>query len=293
MISRLHHKIVAIFAPHSPTTIISVSSVLLLLLGWIDIVTGDYSLIIFYLIPVSLPAWFVSRSSGIIFCLLAITVRLLADDGLSTLHFDHSVLHYWNELIEFLFLLIMSLLFSALRKNLDTEKELASRDPLTGTLNRRSFFDLAEYELNRSRRYDLPFTVVYIDLDNFKDVNDRLGHKTGDELLLVVVATIRSHIRNTDILSRFGGDEFVVLLPETHGSAAGTFLNKLHGRLNKAMTEHFWPVSFSIGAATYIQPPESIDEVIHQADDLMYRVKHSGKNRLLHREFKEGTNGKR
>lgn len=293
MITRLHHKIVAIFAPHSPATIISVSSVLLLLLGWIDIVTGDYSLIIFYLIPVSLPAWFVSRRSGVIFCLLAITVRLLADDGLTTLHLHHSVLHYWNELIEFLFLLIMSLLFSALRKNLDNEKELASRDPLTGTLNRRSFFDLAEYELNRSRRYDLPFTVAYIDLDNFKDVNDRLGHQTGDELLLVVVATIRSHIRTTDILSRFGGDEFVILLPETHGSAAGTFLNKLHEHLNVAMTEHFWPVSFSIGAATYLQPPTSIDDVIHQADDLMYQVKHTGKNKLLHREFKEDYNGKR
>jgi len=293
MITRLHRKIVDITSSLSPPVIMAASTALLLLLGWIDGVTGDYSLIIFYLIPVSITAWFVSKRCGILFCLLAVVVRIVADDGSTTLHFARSALHYWNELIEFLFLLIMSVLFSALKTNLDNEKELASRDPLTNTLNRRSFFDLAEYELNRSRRYELPFTVAYIDLDNFKDVNDRMGHKTGDELLNIVVETIRGNIRVTDILSRFGGDEFVILLPNTEGVAARTFLDKLHEHLNRAMLDNNWPVSFSIGAVTYIQPPVSVDEVIHQADDLMYRVKHSGKNRLLHQEIREGSNGER
>jgi diguanylate cyclase (GGDEF)-like protein len=273
--------------------IILVSSVLLLLLGWIDVLTGDYSLIVFYLIPVSITAWFVSKRCGILFCLFAISMRIVADDGYATLRFAHSTLHYWNELIEFLFLLIMSVLFSALKTNLDNEKELANRDPLTNTHNRRSFFDLAEYELNRSRRYEIPFTVAYIDLDNFKDVNDRLGHKTGDALLITVVETIRNNIRNTDILSRFGGDEFVILLPNTEGAAACIFLEKLHEHLTRAMTSNTWPVSFSVGAVTYLQPPDSIDQIIQQADDLMYRVKHSGKNRLLHQEIREGSNGER
>jgi len=224
MFLHIHHKIIEIFSPKSQATILLFSLSLLFFLGWIDLITGDYSLIIFYLIPVSLVAWFVGNRSGILFCLLSVTVRVIIDESESTFSFSHSMLHYWNDLIEFIFLLIMSTLFSALRKNLNTEKELSSRDPLTGALNRRSFFDLAEYEINRSHRYELPFTVAYIDLDNFKSINDQFGHRVGDQLLITVVSTFRSNIRSTDILARFGGDEFVILLPETSGEAAMMFL---------------------------------------------------------------------
>lgn len=291
MFMHLHRKIVDVLSASSQATVRAFSLLLLLLLGWIDFITGDYSLIVFYSLPVSLVAWFVSRRSGILFCFLSVAVRLIADESSTSFGSAHSMLHYWNDLIEFLFLLIMSLLFSALKMNLDNEKELASRDPLTGTLNRRSFFDLAEYEMNHSRRYDLPFTVAYIDLDNFKEINDRLGHKTGDELLITVVSTIRSNMRSTDILARFGGDEFVILLPETAGQAALTFLNKMHAHLNDAMKFNNWPVGFSIGAVTYLNAPPTADEAIHQADKLMYTVKHSGKDRLFHQEIGEVTNG--
>ncbi|MEI6704374.1 MAG: diguanylate cyclase [Deltaproteobacteria bacterium] len=291
MLIHIHEKIMAAFSSRSPVAMISVSVVILLLLGWLDVVTGDYSLIIFYLIPVSLSAWFVSSRQGIFFCVLAIAVRIIADRFSTSLYFSHSMLHYWNVLIEFLFLLIMSVLFSALKKNLENEKTLASHDPLTGALNRRSFFDLAEYEINRSHRYDLPLTVAYIDLDNFKEVNDNLGHRAGDKLLVTVVSDIRANIRSTDILARFGGDEFVILLPATSGEAAIAFLNEMHEHLNDTAARNSWPVTFSIGAATYIEAPQSIDEVVQKADELMYSVKRSGKNRLLHKEFRGGTNG--
>jgi len=266
-------------------------SVFLLFLGWLDIITGDYSLIVFYLIPVSFAAWFVGKRSGLLFCLLSLIVRVIADEATRQSFVSHSALHYWNEVIEFIFLLIMSLLFSALKKNLDNEKEFARRDPLTDTYNRRSFFDLAEHEINRSHRYDLPLTVAYIDLDNFKVVNDQLGHRTGDDLLMAVVSTIRSHIRSSDILARFGGDEFVILLPETPGDAALKFLNKIHTHLDLEMTRHRWPVTFSIGAATYSKAPTTVDEVIRYADELMYTVKHGGKNRLFHKEIGEIAHG--
>ncbi|HBA72495.1 MAG: hypothetical protein A2X82_19545 [Geobacteraceae bacterium GWC2_55_20] len=291
MFLQIHRKIIEIFSPKSPAAILLFSLLLLILLGWIDLITGDYSLIIFYLIPVSLVAWFVGNRSGILFCFLSVTVRLTIDESESTFSFSHSVMHYWNDLIEFIFLLIMSTLFSALRKNLNTEKELSSRDPLTGALNRRSFFDLAEYEINRSHRYGLPFTVAYIDLDNFKWINDQLGHRVGDQLLVNVVSTFRSNIRSTDILARFGGDEFVILLPETGGEAAMTFLKKIHSHLDQQMEQNNWPVSFSIGAATYLKAPETADEAIHKADELMYQVKHSGKSRLLHKEILEDNHG--
>lgn len=263
----------------------------LLLLCWLDIATGDYSLIIFYLIPVSLAAWFVGKRSGLLFCLLAIMFRVVADEWYRTPASMHSALNYWNELIEFVFFIMMSMLFSVLKKNLENEKELARRDPLTNTLNRRSFFDLAEYEINRSHRYGLALTVAYIDIDNFKYVNDRLGHQVGDELLITVVATLHSHIRSSDILARLGGDEFVVMLPDTQGAAALKFLNKIHDQLDQTMARHGWPVSFSIGAATFVEVPATVDELIRHADELMYTVKHDGKNRLVHKEIKEVQHG--
>jgi diguanylate cyclase (GGDEF)-like protein len=267
------------------------SAISLLLLGWLDVITGDYSLVLFYLIPVSIAAWFVGKRSGLLFCLIAIVVRAIADESSSSFILTHSVLHYWNLLIELMFLLIMSLLFSVLKKNLEKEKKLARRDPLTDTLNRRSFFDLAEYEIKRSQRYHLQLTVAYIDLDNFKVVNDQRGHKTGDELLIAVVSTIRSNIRSSDILARFGGDEFVILLPDTSGDTSLKFLNEIHEHLDQTMARKGWSVSFSIGAVTYCKVPTTVDELIWHADELMYTVKHGGKNRLLHKEIGEVTHG--
>ncbi|MDD5287224.1 MAG: diguanylate cyclase [Desulfuromonadaceae bacterium] len=291
MLMHIHQKISAIFSSRHPATVITLNVLILLLLGWFDVVTGDYSLIILYLIPVSLVAWFVSMRCGILFCILAISVRIAADEYSVPPDFSHAMLHYWNELMELFFLLIMAVLFSTLKKNLVTEKTLSTHDPLTGALNRRFFFDLAEHEINRSRRYSLPFTVAYIDLDNFKDVNDNLGHRTGDEVLVTVASTIRSNMRSSDILARLGGDEFVILLPETFGEAAMVFLTKMHNDLNETSAQNNWPVTFSIGSATYIEAPQAIDEVILRADELMYSVKRSGKSRLLHREFRGGANG--
>jgi diguanylate cyclase (GGDEF)-like protein len=291
MFLRIHKAIIETFSARSPATVFCISLGLLVFLGWLDKITGDYSLIVFYLIPVSLMAWFVTRTSGVLFCILALVTRFIADMTPGSFSFNNTELHYWNAFIEFLFLLIMSLLFSALRKNLDSEKTRASTDPLTGALNRRSFFELAEYEINWWRRYSQPFTIAYIDLDNFKEINDHRGHHIGDELLIAVVTTISGSIRSTDILARFGGDEFVLLLPETRSDAALSFLAKIHEHLQHTMKSNNWPVTFSIGAVTYLKTPATVDEAICQADMLMYEVKRSGKNRLLHIEASEANNG--
>jgi diguanylate cyclase (GGDEF)-like protein len=291
MLYRIHKKTVDFFSSRSSVTVISVSLFLLAMLGWIDYLTGDYSLIIFYLIPVSFVSWFVSRTGGMLFCILALATRFAVNEAPTSFSFQNSSLHYWNECIELLFLLIMSLLFSALRKNLDSEKTLACSDALTGALNRRAFFDIAEYELNRSQRYEHAITIAYIDLDNFKGINDHLGHTAGDNLLITVTKTIVTNIRSTDILSRFGGDEFVILLPETPADAAAAFLEKIHCQLNHAMSANNWKVTFSIGAITYPKTPPDVEEAIKKADMLMYEVKRSGKNRLLHVEAAEATNG--
>ena len=106
MISHLWNSIVQIFSSRSPQMTLLFCSTLLLFIGWLDIITGDYSLIVFYLIPVALSAWFISKWSGVLFCLLAIVVRIVADESTRSSIFSHSVLHYWNVLVELMFLLI-------------------------------------------------------------------------------------------------------------------------------------------------------------------------------------------
>jgi diguanylate cyclase (GGDEF)-like protein len=291
MFNRIHRKTVSTLSSRSPVTVIIISLCLLTLLGWIDYITGDYSLIVFYLVPVSIVAWFVNRPAGILFCFLSLAVRFIADESPSSFSMQNTAMHYWNECVELMFLLIMSLLFSTLRQTLETEKSLASIDPLTGVLNRRAFFESAEYEINRSVRYGHPITVAYIDLDNFKVINDRLGHAIGDKLLVSVSKTISDNIRSTDIIARFGGDEFVILLPETPSDAALPSLGKIRDLLKQAMQSNRWDVTFSIGAVTYLKPPATAEEIVKRADTLMYDVKRSGKDRLLHIDLQESNHG--
>ncbi len=132
--------------------------------------------------------------------------------------------------------------------------------------------------MDRAARYQHPFTLAYIDLDNFKLVNDRFGHATGDRALSTVAGFIREHSRRTDALARLGGDEFALLLPETDEDVARAAIAKLRKGLTQEMQRHGWPVTFSIGVVTCRACPGSADELIAAADRLMYSVKNGGKD---------------
>ena len=123
-----------------------------------------------------------------------------------------------------------------------------------------------------------PFTLAYIDLDNFKTVNDQLGHATGDQVLRTVVSSVKKNIRRTDIVARLGGDEFALLLPETNQESARVVLSKIQDGLLEEMRKNNWPVTFSIGVLTCRVAPPSTDALVSMADELMYSVKHDGKN---------------
>ena len=111
-------------------------------------------------------------------------------------------------------------------------------------------------------------------------VNDTLGHGTGDRVLRLVVETMEHGTRSNDVVARLGGDEFAILLPETGAGQAGGAIDHLQGALLAAMDEHDWPVTFSIGLATFDEPPASADEMIKVADKLMYSVKDTTKNAI-------------
>ncbi len=163
---------------------------------------------------------------------------------------------------------------------LERERFLANVDPLTGVLNAKAFRSRARDEIDRSRRYGRPFTLAFSDLDNFKEVNDRFGHSAGDNLLRMVTDIVRKNLRTTDIFARVGGDEFVLLLPETEAEAARAVLGKIQNKLRRSLRDAGLPVTLSVGAVIYLSPPDSVDAMIHEADTLMYQAKHSGKNRI-------------
>jgi diguanylate cyclase (GGDEF)-like protein len=165
-----------------------------------------------------------------------------------------------------------------LRSALEREKNVSRIDFLTRILNRRGFYEIAATEAQRARRYRRPLSLVYVDLDNFKAVNDSMGHESGDEVLVHVAATIQTAVRGTDFVARLGGDEFSILLPETDQEQAMVVVGKLRKNLLEAMGDRGWPVTFSVGVTSFRTVPESVDEIIREADRAMYSVKLKGKD---------------
>jgi diguanylate cyclase (GGDEF)-like protein len=139
--------------------------------------------------------------------------------------------------------------------------------------------------IERARRDRQPTSIAYIDCDDFKRINDRFGHSTGDQLLKVVAATLMERVRKSDVVARLGGDEFAVLLPETPSQSAQEVIQGLKTGLLDRMQTHAWPVTFSIGVATFVTPPTTLNEMIELSDTLMYTVKRAGKNMIKHHVF--------
>jgi len=180
----------------------------------------------------------------------------------------------------------VALLVATVRSRLRAESSLARTDALTGLLNRRGFLEVARREIARSRRSGRPLTVAMIDVDHFKEVNDRHGHDAGDRLLAALGAGLRSSMRAVDACARLGGDEFAVLLPDTDGLPIDGVLDRVRQVLTQSAAEASSPVTVSIGAATFAAAPASLDEILRAADRLLREVKTAGRNGLR-REVEE------
>jgi len=248
------------------------------ILGVIDYVTGfELSFSFFYLIPVTMIAWTVSRNAGLTFSVLSASTWLISNI-LSGQSFSNGFIGVWNTMIRFGFYSVVTILISELRHALEEERLLANTDPLTGALNRRSFNEVAEKRMIISEVNRHPYTMVYIDLDNFKTVNDMLGHAVGDLVLKTVVDTLQKQIRNTDFLARLGGDEFAILLSDIDQKNAQSIVQRLQSALLGKMKINEWAITFSIGVLTVLSMPESVDKLVSMTDALMYDVKGRGKN---------------
>jgi len=158
-------------------------------------------------------------------------------------------------------------------------KEISREDPLTGALTRRGFVEVLENESTRSQKYLTPLTLVSLDLDDFRAMNDALGHGTGDLILKVTSWTMQSTLREVGSLARFHGDEFAILLPETETESARMAVGELREALMAAMKTYHWDVTFSIVAVTFNTPPATLDCMFEVAERHMRLLKRTGKNR--------------
>jgi diguanylate cyclase (GGDEF)-like protein len=248
------------------------------LIGLVDYSTGyEISLAILYFGPVAFATWYANRSYGYLAAVLATVVGIRAD--LSAGHaYTHSVIPFWNGFVQLAFYLISVRLMDMLRARLHVEQRLARTDALTGILNSRAFVEHMGYIIALARRDGAPMTLAYIDLDNFKQVNDNHGHSEGNRLLQLVGRTLRDSVRQTDAVARLGGDEFALLLPVTDADAAKKLVGKLKLRLDRELSQGHPTITCSVGAVTFLQPPASADAAIRIADGLMYQAKRQGKN---------------
>jgi len=160
-------------------------------------------------------------------------------------------------------------------------QRLATQDELTGALNARAFAERLGQELERNRRYNRPLALLYLDLDDFKTVNDRHGHHTGDAVLRLVADATRHAVRQSDIVGRLGGDEFAVLMPETEGGVAEAAATRLASGI-RTVFRGTPSVTASIGlVSTTNAAVTGAEELLRRADQAMYEAKRSGKDRVV------------
>ena len=259
------------------------------LLGWAALVGGVYllnlrtpgelRLDILFVIPVLLAAWHDGRHWGIAFALATSLLRFsIGIDQLPpTTLLDYRVL---NELAYLAVVGVAITGLSQLRHTHSQLEQLATQDPLTNVLNARAFSHELAQELSRNRRYGRPLALIYLDLDDFKSINDAHGHATGDAVLRLVADAMRSAVRQADVVGRLGGDEFAVLMPETDGDVAHAAATRLVTGI-RTVFRGTPSVTASIGVLAVSGTEAGTDELLRKADQAMYAAKRAGKDRVV------------
>ncbi len=230
------------------------------------------SLAVFHVIPVFLAAWLLGRRAGLAFAIAAAVSWFLSD----VLHPEVRTalpLLAGDLATKVLFFVVISELVYALRVTRDLVHDEARTDALTGLLNRRAFYERAKEEIARVRRSGAPLTLAYLDVDDFKGVNDRFGHDTGDRVLVALGRALSRSVRDGDVVARLGGDEFAVLFPEADEEAISALSAQLETAAALELGALGISVGFSIGLASWADSLEGLDDFLRSADSGMYRVK--------------------
>jgi diguanylate cyclase (GGDEF)-like protein len=265
--------------PASAPVTAALAIVTVLAIGYVDAVTGlELRVFPLYFVPVLAVSLRLGRWPGLVMAAVCAAAWYVSNRlaGLHTPAIDLA-----NLVVMAIAFAVVALLGAAQRSWLDRERALSRTDGLTGLLNGRGFYESAAVELARSSRYRHPLTIAYLDLDDFKQVNDRFGHARGDALLVAVARAMRRACRSTDLVARLGGDEFVVLFPETDRDAAEAALVKVRSRVRDVTGQDGQGVTMSVGSVSFASPPAEVESLVHEADRTMYAAKGGGKDVLL------------
>lgn len=180
--------------------------------------------------------------------------------------------------------------YAAIERDLTEHKKLenhlerlASTDMLTGLPNRMAILNTAEKEFTRAKRYSRPFTVIMIDIDHFKSINDNYGHAAGDHVLVSTAQILKGNLRDTDVLGRVGGEEFILLLPDTPKTNAEYVAERMREGLSAKAIKYVDQnihVTASFGIASFMPDDDTLEQIIERADKAMYAAKNNGRNQV-------------
>ncbi len=247
---------------------------IVLLIGAIDYATGpelDFS--IFYLIPIGIAAWTLGWEAGLSLSIISALAWYIADILSRSIPYENSFIPAWNTGVWLMTFMIVAVLTAIIHATLERESNNARIDPLTGAPNTKAFYEAAETQIALLRRHNRPFSILYLDIDNFKELNDARGYSAGDGALKTMAYLLKQNLRAGDTIARLGGDEFAILLTEADTRAAEIVSSRIQSTVRSKL-----PLTCSIGALTCITPPESVDEVVKHVDNLMYEAKRKGKD---------------
>ncbi len=247
--------------------------------GLVDYASGlELRVYPFYFAPIALGARDGSTRRAIALAALAAFSWVLCNVAVHAERLAQPWIWSWNAIVQTAAFVFVAVLLADLRKRLANERALGRVDPLTDLVNFRGYRERAQLLLALARRNGRPITFVCIDLDHFKEVNDKSGHAEGDRALSIVASVLKAQSRTTDVVARIGGDEFAVVLPETDSGGAQIALERTRNALAIAMKEHGWPITMSAGAVVFSKNPPELDDALRQADALMYSVKSGGRD---------------
>jgi diguanylate cyclase (GGDEF)-like protein len=270
------------FVSHLPRHyLLLITTIIILALGILDYLTGsEISISLFFFFPIAVITWYLGPRYGGAFSLLS-TILWALVQRMQGFSYSTEFVRYWGVVMHLAYYVLVVLASNYLKNAFDTTRRQAITDPLTGILNSREFYRLLAIEMLRVQRNNQAVTIAFLDLDNFKLINDRYGHQVGDELIQLVSQTIAGSLRRTDLFARVGGDEFAILLPGADAHSAGLAAHKIQEDLAVIMREHGYPVTFSLGALAFASPPPDIQKALREADALMYQAKARGKNNFI------------
>ena len=260
-----------------------------LAIGWIDYVTGpEIGLSLLYLIPVAIAGWYAGVTVAIFVGAAAGSVWLAADVAWRNSETAIAI-SVWNAFTRYVIYISQGVLFALVHRDREKLRRLAAResslartDTRTQLPNARAFMEMLEAELRAARESGEAMCVAYLDLDNFKQVNDRYGHAAGDEVLQNVAAAIQRSIRGHDVAARLGGDEFAVLLRGVDPNVAQSVGERISARIREIGTRYAEAaLGVTLGVAYLSSLPESASAILQAADGAMYVGKTSGKGRVV------------